>query len=94
MKVKIKHVLASKDYKVISVSGNAGDVLEKHKVNESGILLVKDGTVNYQEEGKAPIALSQGEGHQIPAEIYHKVTCVDQASIFVLIPIQAKMKFN
>jgi len=94
MKVSIKPVITSDNYKVICVSGNAGDVLERHKVNESGILLVKDGTVNYQEEGKASITLSQGEGHHIPAEVYHQVTCVNQASIFVMIPTQAKMKFK
>lgn len=94
MKAKVSKVLSSPDYKVISVSGNAGDVLEKHKVNQPAILLVQKGTVIYQEEGALPVKLTSTEGHNIPPEVFHQVTCVDEAAIFVLIPLEAKMKFK
>ncbi len=94
MKVKIKLVLTSPTYKVICVSGGPGDLLEKHKVDEAAMLLVKKGRMIYQEKGEAPITLSENEGQNIPAEIYHQLSCVDEAEAFVIIPLQAKMKFE
>lgn len=91
--VKIKTVLSTTDFKVISVSGAVGDTLEKHKVSENAILLVKEGSITYK-EGDTQTVLSQGSGHGIPAEVYHEVSCNEQAEIFVVIPKRAKMKFE
>jgi len=93
MKVNISPVITSHDYKVICVSGNHGDILERHKVNESGILLVKKGSIHYQEEGGPEIKLMEGEGQNIPAEIHHEVRCIEAAEVFVIIPQKAKMRF-
>lgn len=94
MKVKIKPVLASPEFKVLHISGEAGDVLERHKVTEPGLLLVKKGTISYQEEGQPEMQFSENEGHNIPPEIFHKVSCVNQAEIFVFIPQKATLRFK
>ncbi len=91
--VNINAVLSTPDFKVISVSGAQGDTLEKHKVNENALLLVKEGSVIYK-EGEQEILLHAGSGQSIPADVYHKVTCQEQAEVFVVIPLHAKMKFE
>lgn len=92
-RVNIKSVLSTPTVKVISVSGVSGDTLEKHKVSEPAVLLVKKGSVTYA-EGAQKLLLSEGSGHSIPAEVYHQVTCNEPAEVFVVIPQQGKIKFD
>ncbi len=91
--VKIRPLLSSSGFKVIYISGKSGDKLESHKVNENALLLVQGGSVTYQEADKE-IVLSEGEGHQIPSEVFHEVRCNDTAAVFLVVPIKAKMKFD
>jgi quercetin dioxygenase-like cupin family protein len=92
-RVKIAPVVTTDEAKVISISGGPGDALDRHKVNENALLLVRKGRVQYS-EGEGPIELSEGEGHGIPAEVFHQVTCVTDAEVFVVIPIRGKIKFE
>jgi quercetin dioxygenase-like cupin family protein len=92
-RVKIAPVVTTNEAKVICISGGPGDALARHKVNENALLLVKKGRVAYSEGGD-PIELSEGEGHGIPAEVFHQVTCVTDAEVFVVVPIRGKIKFE
>jgi len=93
MKVNVKAVLSSPDYKVITLSGDQGDTLEKHKVSEPGLLLVKRGSVTYT-EGERHVVVSEGEAHSIPAEVFHEVRCNEVAEVFVVMSRGSKMKFE
>ncbi len=90
--IKAKAIFSSEDFKVINVSGESGDTLEKHKVNENGLLLVKKGSITYK-EGDLQTIVSEGEGQHIPANVFHEVSCNEAAEVFVIIPQQSKMKF-
>jgi quercetin dioxygenase-like cupin family protein len=92
-RVKIAPVVTTNEAKVISISGAPGDALDRHKVNENSLLLVRKGRVEYA-EGEDVIELAEGEGHGIPAEVFHQVTCVTDAEVFVVIPIRGKIKFD
>ncbi len=91
--VNIQLLLSSPDFKVLSISGEAGDTLESHQVNENALLLVREGVVTYQ-QAEQSILLSEGEAHAIPADHYHSVRCQEASNIFVVIPKRATMKFE
>lgn len=92
-KVKIAPVITTDEAKVIIISGAAGDKLERHKVNDNGLLLVKSGRILYAEEERE-LELTGGAGHSIPAEVVHAITCLSAAEFFVIIPNRAKIKFS
>lgn len=91
-KINIKIGLSSEDVKVLNATGNAGDVLKKHKVNYNAVLLVREGKITYTESGRY-LELAAGDCMTIPAEVYHEVICSTDAKFFVVLPNQAKMKF-
>lgn len=92
-KVKITPVITTADAKVICISGEAGDVLSRHKVNDNALLLVKKGQFRYL-EGETMLDLSAGEGHSIPADTFHALSCTTEAEAFLVIPIRAKIRFE
>ncbi len=93
-KVNIKVVPSGDTFKVLSISGNNGDALTKHQVNQDALLLVKSGSLTYQEE-EQNVLLTEGQCHPIPASVLHAVTCQSAATeFFVVLPNQAKMKFK
>lgn len=93
-KVNIKVVPSGGTFKVLCISGNNGDSLTKHQVNQDALLLVKLGSLTYQEE-ESNILLSEGQCHPIPAGVLHAVTCrSEDTEFFVVLPNQAKMKFE
>jgi len=92
-KINITTALSSPDYKVLSLSGDEGAMLERHKVNENALLLVQTGSVTYKEAAKS-IILSKGQVHQIPIGVFHELSCNEEATVFLVVPINAKMKFE
>ena len=92
-KVKITASSPSPEFKVLSISGMAGDILDKHKVNQNALLLVRNGKILYSEEDRKQ-ELSAGESWSIPAEVLHKVTCIEPSEIFVVLSNSTKMKFE
>jgi len=92
-KVKISSSTPSPAFKVLNISGSAGDVLEKHKVNDSALLLVRSGKILYSEIDREQ-ELNTGESWSIPADVFHKVSCIDDSEIFVVLSTSAKMKFE
>lgn len=92
-KVKINASNPSPEFKVLSISGNAGDVLENHKVNDSALLLVRNGKILYSEKDREQ-ELNAGESWSIPADVFHKVTCIDESEIFVVLSTSTKMRFE
>jgi len=93
-KVVIEMVFTSPDFKVIKASGKSGDALKRHMVNTSAVLLVKKGVVNYKQDDEKEQVIYEGEGRQIPANVYHEFICNDHSEVFVIIPKDAKMKFE
>lgn len=92
-KVNIKVVPSGETFKVLHISGNSGDALIKHQVNQPALLVVQMGNLTYQEENKE-ILLSEGHCHPIPANIVHAVTCRSaDTRFFVVFPKITKMKF-
>lgn len=91
--VKISSSNPSPEFKVLNISGNAGDVLENHKVNDSALLLVRNGKILYSEKNREQ-ELNAGESWCIPADIFHKITCIDESEIFVVLSTSTKMKFE
>jgi len=75
-KVKISASSPSSEFNVLSISGDAGDVLEKHKVNHNALLLVRNGKILYAEKDREQ-ELSAGESWSIPADVFHKVVCIE-----------------
>ena len=92
-KVKIKLLPSSNAYKVLSITGETGDILKQHKVDIDALLLMKEGTITY-EEATRKVNLSAGECLDIPANVFHEVTCEEDASFFVVLSTQAKMRFQ
>lgn len=92
-KINIKIGLSSEEVKVLDATGNAGDVLKKHKVNHNAVLLVREGKIIYTEEGSRGLELAAGDCTTIPAEVYHEVDCSTDAKFFVVLPNQAKIRF-
>ena len=93
-KVNIKVVPSGETFKVLHISGNSGDALTKHQVNQNALLLVKSGNLTYQEEN-SNVLLTEGQCHPIPAGVLHAVTCRSaETNFFVVLPNQAKMKFE
>ena len=92
-KVKIKVLSSSPEYKVLSISGDAGDILQKHQVNYPALLLVRKGNIIYSENEKRR-SLTSGECQNIPADIIHGVICIDKSELFVVLSNSAKMKFE
>ena len=92
-KVKIAQVITTEEAKVIIISGAAGDKLAQHKVNGNGLLLVKKGTIRFT-VGEEHQEFTEGEGHSIPSEVIHAVTCITDAEFFVIIPVRSKIKFE
>ncbi|MGK0364824.1 MAG: quercetin dioxygenase-like cupin family protein [Saprospiraceae bacterium] len=92
-KIKISVGLSSDDVKVLNATGNAGDVLKKHKVNYNAVLLVREGKILFTEEGRE-LELGAGDCTTITAEVYHEVNCLADAKFFLVLPNQAKMKFS
>ena len=93
-KINIKIGLSSKDAKVLDATGNAGDVLKKHKVNYNAVLFVREGKITYTEEDRRSLELAAGDCTIIPAEVYHEVECSTDAKFFVVLPNQAKIRFT
>jgi len=92
-KVKIKVLPTSDAFKLLDVSGNSGDVLNKHQVNIDALLLVKAGNIIYADD-TGQQRLKAGEFMNIPPNVIHKVTCTDTANFFVVLPSFSKMKFE
>jgi quercetin dioxygenase-like cupin family protein len=92
-KVKVAPVITTEEAKVIMISGAAGDILAQHKVNGNGLLLVKKGTIRFS-IGEENLTFTAGEGHSIPSEVVHAVTCITYAEFFVIIPVRSKIKFE
>ena len=92
-KVKINVSTPSPEFKVLNISGNAGDVLENHKVNNNALLLVRNGKILYSEKDREQ-ELNAGESWSIPADVFHKVTCIDESEIFVVLSTSTKMRFE
>lgn len=93
-KVNIKIVPSGETFKVLGISGNSGDALTKHQVNQAALLLVQSGNLTYQEDNK-DVLLSEGDCHPIPANVLHAVTCRSpNTQFFVILQQQAKMKFE
>ena len=92
-KVKISASSPSPEFKVLNISGNAGDVLENHKVNDGALLLVRNGKIRYSEESREQ-ELTAGESWSIPAYVFHKVTCIEKSEIFVVLSTATKMRFE
>lgn len=93
MKANIKVAFTSPQFKVLLLSGKKGDTLKKHKVDEHALLLIKNGSLIYQ-EGEKHLTLSSGEAHQIPANKFHEVTCTESTEAFVIMTPQTKMRFE
>ncbi|MFK7979588.1 MAG: hypothetical protein AB8G86_06380 [Saprospiraceae bacterium] len=93
-KVNIKVVPSGATFKVLSISGNSGDALTKHQVNQAALLLVKSGNLTYQADN-LEVLLSEGQCHPIPANVLHAVTCrAENTQFFVVLTNQAKMRFE
>lgn len=92
-KVKITTSTPSSEFKVLNISGDAGDVLENHKVNQSALLLVRNGKILYSEQEKEH-ELIAGDSLNIPAEVFHKVACLEPSEIFVVLQTSTKMRFK
>ena len=92
-KVKISTSSPSSEFKVLSISGNVGDVLEKHKVNDNALLLVRSGKILYSEKDREQ-ELNAGDSWSIPADVLHKVTCIDESEVFVVLSTSTKMRFE
>ena len=92
-KVNIKVLVSDNNFKVLSISGASGDLLKRHKVDESGLLLVQHGSLTYKENNKE-VVLVAGEGYSIPPNVFHQVRCNSDSAAFVVIPQQTKMMFQ
>jgi len=92
-KVDIQLINSSNAYKVLSITGNKGDALKKHKVDKSALLLVREGSVSYRENNKSHL-LSSGECQLIPANVFHEVICIVRSKFFVVLSNETKMKFK
>ncbi len=92
-KVKIEQVKNESGFKVLSISGEPGNSLTKHKVNVDALLLMRSGSIIYKEDNRMKI-LSAGECCDIPANILHKVTFTTKAKFFVIMAEAAKMRFE
>jgi len=93
-KVNIKVVPSGETFKVLGISGNSGDALTKHQVNQAALLIVQSGNLTYQEDNKA-VLLSEGECHPIPANVLHAVICRSaNTQFFVVLSNRTKMKFE
>ncbi len=92
-KVKIIVLKSSSNSKILSISGNPGDSLSEHKVDNHALLLMRTGNIIYKEEKRSQV-LSAGEICDIPANIVHQITCSTNAAFFVVMPNSAKMKFE
>jgi len=93
-KVNIKVVPSGDTFKVLGISGNSGDALTKHQVNQPALLIVQSGNLTYQEAHKE-VVLSEGQCHPIPANVLHAVTCRSpDTQFFVVLQNQTKMKFE
>ena len=93
MKVAIKVIKTETPYKVLDISGAPGDALSNHKVNEGALLLMRAGSIIYKEDGKMK-TLSAGDSYDIPANVFHNVTCTTKAKFFIIMTDQTKMKFK
>ena len=89
--VNIK-ALKSSTFKVISISGEAGDRLKKHRVNTNALLVLNRGSIIYREEDRQQ-QVSTGEILDIPAEVFHEVVCTEDTEFLVIMPQDTKMKF-
>ena len=92
-KVNINVLKTASEFKVLDISGNPGDSLKNHKVDNSALLLVRAGSIIYK-EAERMVVLSAGEACDIPANVFHKVTCTTKAKFFVVLSNQAKMTFE
>lgn len=92
-KLIIKKLTTSSIFKVLNITGKAGNSLKKHKVDTNTLLLVNEGTIAYQYANQEQ-QLSAGECFDIPIDIFHEVTCTKDASFFVIMPNQATLKFE
>jgi len=92
-KVKIDLIKNESDFKVLNISGEPGNVLRSHKVNINALLLMRSGNIIYKEENEL-YPLSSGEIHVIPANVLHEVSCTTKAKFFIVMPDQAKIKFE
>ncbi len=92
-KIKMKWVKNISNFKLLDASGEPGDILADHRVDRKAMLLVRSGKLVYEEAGR-PITLSAGEARDIPANVVHNVSCTTRAEFFVVMAIDALMRFE
>jgi quercetin dioxygenase-like cupin family protein len=79
---KTVKVLSSTSFKLIGLGFKKGQVLEKHITPNAAILIIQDGTVDFNMQGKT-YALKAGDYFEIPANVEHEVLAKEDSHLYL-----------
>lgn len=80
---KTVKVLSNPSFKLIGLGFKKGQVLEKHMTPTPAILIVQDGSVDFNMQGKTH-ALKAGDYFEIPANVEHEVIGKEDSHLYLV----------
>lgn len=80
---KTVKVLSNPSFKLIGLGFKKGQVLEKHTTPTSAVLIVQEGSVDFNMQGKTH-SLKTGDYFEIPANIEHEVIGKEDSYLFLV----------
>ena len=79
---KTVKVLSNPSFKLIGLGFKKDQVLEKHTTPTAAILIVQDGSVDFNMQGKT-YALKAGDYFEIPANVEHEVVAKEDSHLYL-----------
>ena len=80
---KTVKVLSNPSFKLIGLGFKKGQILEKHTTPTSAVLIVQEGSVDFNMQGKTH-SLKAGDYFEIPANIEHEVIGKEDSYLFLV----------
>jgi len=91
--LKVKSVKNKSGFKILDISGVSGDLLNNHKIDRNGLILVRTGNIIYKDADKI-IPLSSGDVYDIAPNTFHKIVFTTKAKFFVVMDNNSKLVFE
>ncbi len=79
---KTVKVLSNPSFKLIGLGFKKNQILEKHTTPTPAILIVQDGSVDFNIQGKT-YALKAGDYFEIPANVEHEVVAKEDSHLYL-----------